>query len=75
MDNTNLALRFAVAIGLGILLGLERERTKGGDGGARSQPDPTLFLAAALGVTLPFNILAGIPLYYWLATQFVGAPV
>lgn len=40
MDNTNLVLRFTVAIGLGILLGLERERTKGGDGGARSQPDP-----------------------------------
>ncbi|MES2950428.1 MAG: MgtC/SapB family protein [Pseudomonadota bacterium] len=34
MDHTHLALRFAVAITLGILLGLERERSKGGDGGA-----------------------------------------
>lgn len=34
MENTDLALRFAVAIGLGTLLGLERERRKAGDGGA-----------------------------------------
>lgn len=33
---------------------------------------PGLSLAAVLGVTFPFNILVGIPLYYWLATKFLG---
>jgi uncharacterized membrane protein YhiD involved in acid resistance len=28
MDNPDLALRFAVALGLGMLIGLERERNK-----------------------------------------------
>ena len=31
------------------------------------EANPTLSLAASLGVTFPFNILAGIPLYHWLA--------
>jgi hypothetical protein len=39
------------------------------------EANPALSLAAVLGVTFPFNILAGIPLYYWLATQFAGASV
>lgn len=39
------------------------------------EANPALSLAAVLGVTFPFNILAGIPLYHWLATQFSGAPV
>jgi len=34
MDDRQLAVSFVVAIGLGALLGLERERTKGGEGGA-----------------------------------------
>lgn len=34
MEDPDLALRFVVAIGLGVLLGLERERTKGEEGGA-----------------------------------------
>ena len=33
---------------------------------------PGLSLAAVLGVTFPFNILVGIPLYYWLATKLSG---
>lgn len=33
---------------------------------------PGLSLAAVLGVTFPFNILVGIPLYYWLATKLLG---
>lgn len=37
------------------------------------EANPTLSLAAVLGVTFPFNILAGIPLYHWLATQLAGA--
>lgn len=34
--------------------------------------NPALSLAAVLGVTFPFNILAGIPLYYRLAERFAG---
>ncbi len=37
------------------------------------EANPTLSLAAVLGVTFPFNILAGIPLYHWLAMQLAGA--
>lgn len=33
------------------------------------EANPTLSLAAALGVTFPFNVLAGIPLYHALATK------
>lgn len=37
------------------------------------EANPAISLAAALGVTFPFNILAGIPFYHWLATQLTGA--
>ena len=37
------------------------------------EANPALSLAAVLGVTFPFNILVGIPLYHRLATQLVGA--
>lgn len=39
-----------------------------------SVPDanPTLSLAASLGVTFPFNVLLGIPLYYSFATWIYG---
>lgn len=37
------------------------------------EANPTLSLAAVLGVTFPFNILVGIPFYHWLALQLVGA--
>ena len=37
------------------------------------EASPALSLAAVLGVTFPFNILAGIPFYHWLASQIVGA--
>ncbi len=33
------------------------------------QANPSLSLAASLGITFPFNILLGIPLYLWLAEQ------
>lgn len=39
------------------------------------EANPTLSLAAVLGVTFPFNILAGIPFYHWLAVQLTGANV
>lgn len=37
------------------------------------EANPAISLACSLGVTFPFNILAGIPLYHWIATQLTGA--
>jgi len=37
------------------------------------QANPAVSLAGALGVTFPFNIVAGIPLYHWMATRLAGA--
>ncbi len=37
------------------------------------EANPGLSLSAVLGITFPFNILVGIPLYFWLATQLSGA--
>ena len=37
------------------------------------EANPAVSLAGSLGVTFPFNILAGIPLYHWMATQLTGA--
>jgi len=34
--------------------------------------NPALYLGASLGVTLPFNLIVGIPLYYQLAVYFVS---
>lgn len=34
------------------------------------EANPALSIGAALGVTFPFNLLIGIPVYYWLALQF-----
>lgn len=36
------------------------------------EANPGMSLAGVLGVTFPFNILVGIPLYHWLATHFAG---
>lgn len=36
------------------------------------EANPALSLAAVLGITFPFNILAGIPLYHWMAKHFAG---
>ncbi len=33
------------------------------------EANPTLSLTASLGVTFPFNVLLGIPIYYWLTRQ------
>ncbi|HAN37721.1 MAG TPA: sodium-dependent bicarbonate transport family permease, partial [Chitinophagaceae bacterium] len=30
------------------------------------QADPGMYIPMALAVTFPFNIVVGIPLYYWL---------
>lgn len=37
------------------------------------EANPTLSMTASLGITFPFNIAIGIPIYFWMA-QAVGAP-
>jgi hypothetical protein len=34
------------------------------------QANPGLYLSSSLGLTLPFNLIVGIPLYVWLAYRF-----
>ena len=48
MEDPDLALRFAVSIGLGVLLGLERERTKGEEGGAGVRTFALIALSGAI---------------------------
>jgi uncharacterized protein len=36
---------------------------------ALPQVNPALSIGAALGITFPFNLIVGIPLYHWLAQQ------
>lgn len=36
------------------------------------EANPALSIGASLGVTFPFNLVVGIPTYYWLANQFQG---
>jgi hypothetical protein len=38
------------------------------------EANPALSLGAALGVTFPFNVVAGIPLYHQAARWLAGAP-
>ena len=36
------------------------------------EANPALSIGAALGITFPFNLVIGIPSYYWLASQLEG---
>jgi hypothetical protein len=36
------------------------------------EANPALSIGAALGITFPFNVVIGIPLYYWLAVRLHG---
>ena len=54
-----LALRFAVALGLGILIGLERERAKGEEGGAGVRTFALIALAGAIAGYLDRNLGLG----------------
>jgi hypothetical protein len=36
------------------------------------EANPALYLGLSLGITFPFNILLGIPLYVALATALLG---
>lgn len=40
---------------------------------ALPEANPSLYVALSLGVTFPFNVTLGIPLYYWLATLVTPA--
>lgn len=75
MEDPNLALRFAVAIGLGVLLGLERERTKGEDGGAGVRTFALIALSGAiagyLGANLGLDWLA-LAMFVAVAALIVG---
>ena len=37
------------------------------------EANPALSIGAALGITFPFNLLIGIPLYHGLAVRLAGA--
>ena len=39
---------------------------------ALPEANPTFYLTASLGITFPFNVTLGIPLYYFLAAWLVG---
>jgi hypothetical protein len=35
--------------------------------------NPALYMGMSLGITFPLNIIFGIPLYTWLAQQWIGS--
>ena len=39
---------------------------------ALPKANPTLYLTAALGITFPFNIIFGIPIYHWISATIHG---
>ncbi len=36
------------------------------------EANPSFYLTLSLGITFPFNVLIGIPLYYWFASYLAG---
>jgi len=68
MDDPDLALRFAVALGLGMLIGLERERTKSEEGGAGVRTFALIALTGTIAGYLGENL--GLP---WLALSIFFA--
>jgi hypothetical protein len=34
--------------------------------------NPAIYLTAALGITFPFNLVVGIPLFFWMANAVGG---
>ena len=68
MEDPNLALRFAVAIGLGMLLGLERERSKSEEGGLGVRTFSLIALAGAVAGYLDESLgLSGFALVLFIA--------
>jgi hypothetical protein len=39
---------------------------------ALPEASPGIYLTASLGITFPFNLVAGIPLYFWFAQVMEG---
>jgi uncharacterized protein len=39
---------------------------------ALPEASPGIYLTASLGITFPFNLIAGIPLYFWFAHLMEG---
>ena len=39
---------------------------------ALPEANPSIYLTLSLGVTFPFNLTLGIPLYLWLASAVIG---
>ena len=58
-DDVHLALRFGVALGLGILIGLERERAKGEEPGAGVRTFALIALAGAIAGYLEAELALG----------------
>src|SRR3990167_7407697 len=75
MDDPDLALRFAVALGLGMLIGLERERSKSEEGGAGVRTFALIALTGAiagyLGKTLGLDWLA-LSIFFAVAALIIG---
>ena len=68
MEDPHLALRFAVALGLGVLIGLERERAKGEEGGAGVRTFALIALTGAIAGYLDRNLgLGGLAFAVFLA--------
>ena len=68
MEDPHLALRFAVAIGLGMLLGLERERSKSEEGGLGVRTFSLIALAGAVAGYLDENLgMSGFALILFVA--------
>ena len=36
------------------------------------EANPGIYVPVALGITFPFNIMAGLPLYYWVLESVIG---
>ena len=75
MDDPDLALRFTVALGLGMLIGLERERSKSEEGGAGVRTFALIALTGAiagyLGKTLGLDWLA-LSIFFAVAALIIG---
>ena len=75
MDIPDLALRFAVALGLGMLIGLERERSKSEEGGAGVRTFALIALTGAiagyLGKTLGLDWMA-LSIFFAVAALIIG---
>jgi len=72
MDNPDIAFRFAVALGLGMLLGMERERTKTDDNGLGVRTFSLIALAGAMAGYLDDSLgMSGFALVLFVAVALL----